>query len=569
MFDLEIQILIISAKSSFEMELRTPGTRPKFMSKMKSKAYEPVTSRWSIKKANPDVHSGKMIHIKNDRRVNTKPALFWFVVLCAGLLGLIIATALFAVSVYMYYEFGKWIAPGTKYEELLISGMTAREASLRLDQAWMEADDIKITNGIRNTCISPTELGIYLDTAAVSQMAVEIGRQGTATYQIVEMVSGLFVNRQIKPVYKLEIQEAILGLEKLNPSMSQPPINVSFYSANGELAVSPAAVGYTINIEDTVAFLQNNLEPVVKTGAFTLVMKPVLPEITDASSLLLNAQDILNRPAAFNIYDPITNEQITYQITRNELMTWLQVGFKNQKPSITFNEALITSYLDKLTDEIGQGRYIQSSEYAADIAATLLEGGEIQITLKYPTTKYQVEPGDTLIKIGWHLGIPSWMIVHANPGLNSNRLYAGTELIVPSKTDLLPLRVIPNKRIVISLRKQRLSVIQGENQIRQFVISTGIDRSPTQPGVFQIRTHVDNAYASVWDLYMPDFLGIYEASPGFMNGIHGLPMLSGGKRMWANSLGRPASYGCIILGLNEAEWLYNWAENGVIVEISD
>jgi len=37
--------------------------------------------------------------------------------------------------------------------------------------------------------------------------------------------------------------------------------------------------------------------------------------------------------------------------------------------------------------------------------------------------------------------------------------------------------------------------------------------------------------------------------------------------MWANSLGRPASFGCIILTLEAAEWLYHWAEDGVVVEI--
>jgi len=100
------------------------------------------------------------------------------------------------------------------------------------------------------------------------------------------------------------------------------------------------------------------------------------------------------------------------------------------------------------------------------------------------------------------------------------------------------------------------------------VISTGIDRSPTQPGVFQVQTHHLEAYASVWDLYMPHFLGIYEAWPGFMNGIHGLPTLSSGQRLWAGNLGRPVSYGCIILNLEAAEWLFHWAERGVVVEIT-
>jgi lipoprotein-anchoring transpeptidase ErfK/SrfK len=37
--------------------------------------------------------------------------------------------------------------------------------------------------------------------------------------------------------------------------------------------------------------------------------------------------------------------------------------------------------------------------------------------------------------------------------------------------------------------------------------------------------------------------------------------------LWADILGRPASYGCIILDLRDAETLYNWAEEGVVVGI--
>ena len=159
------------------------------------------------------------------------------------------------------------------------------------------------------------------------------------------------------------------------------------------------------------------------------------------------------------------------------------------------------------------------------------------------------------------------MILQVNPGLDPDRVIAGSELVIPSKDDLLPLPIVPNKRIVMSISKQRLMVYEDGKQIKKYLMSTGIDRSPTQPGVFQVQTHKRNAYASVWDLYMPNFLGIYESWPGFMNGIHGLPTLSSGTRLWANILGQPASFGCIILDLDNAKWLYNWAEDGVVVEI--
>jgi lipoprotein-anchoring transpeptidase ErfK/SrfK len=99
------------------------------------------------------------------------------------------------------------------------------------------------------------------------------------------------------------------------------------------------------------------------------------------------------------------------------------------------------------------------------------------------------------------------------------------------------------------------------------MVSTGISRSPTMPGIFQVKSRYENAYASIWDLYMPHFLGIYNATPNLENGIHGLPLLSNGVRLWGSVLGQPASYGCIILELDAAEELYEWAEDGVVVEI--
>jgi lipoprotein-anchoring transpeptidase ErfK/SrfK len=140
-------------------------------------------------------------------------------------------------------------------------------------------------------------------------------------------------------------------------------------------------------------------------------------------------------------------------------------------------------------------------------------------------------------------------------------------LTIPSKNILLPLPVIRGKRIQIDISEQRMYVYEAGALIATHIISTGVEDSPTMAGVFQVQTHEINAYASNWDLYMPHFMGIYEAWPGFMNGIHGLPLLSSGQRLWAGNLGSPVSYGCIILGLEEAETLYQWAENGVVVEI--
>jgi len=66
---------------------------------------------------------------------------------------------------------------------------------------------------------------------------------------------------------------------------------------------------------------------------------------------------------------------------------------------------------------------------------------------------------------------------------------------------------------------------------------------------------------------MPNWLGIYWAGTA-ENGIHALPILSNGERLWGGVLGSRASYGCIVLGVREAEALYNWAEVGTPVTIT-
>jgi hypothetical protein len=75
------------------------------------------------------------------------------------------------------------------------------------------------------------------------------------------------------------------------------------------------------------------------------------------------------------------------------------------------------------------------------------------------------------------------------------------------------------------------------------------------------------AYAQRWSLEMPYFMAVYYEGPDFANGIHELPITAGGHRLWAGYLGWPASYGCIILDVGDAEKLYDWAPVGTLVRI--
>ena len=122
-----------------------------------------------------------------------------------------------------------------------------------------------------------------------------------------------------------------------------------------------------------------------------------------------------------------------------------------------------------------------------------------------------------------------------------------------------------SKYILVDISEQHMYVYEGDVLIYSFVASTGMNNA-TRTGLFYVQSKIPNAYGSTWNIWMPDWLGIYW-SGGLENGIHALPILPNGATLWAGYLGRPISYGCVVLSSYDAQVLYNWAEIGTPVEI--
>jgi lipoprotein-anchoring transpeptidase ErfK/SrfK len=122
-----------------------------------------------------------------------------------------------------------------------------------------------------------------------------------------------------------------------------------------------------------------------------------------------------------------------------------------------------------------------------------------------------------------------------------------------------------SKYILVDISEQHMYVYEGDTLIYSFVASTGMNNA-TRVGKFAVQSKIPNAYGSTWNIWMPSWLGIYWAG-GLENGIHALPILPNGATLWAGFLGRPVSYGCVVLGTYEAQLLYDWAEIGTPVEI--
>ncbi len=177
---------------------------------------------------------------------------------------------------------------------------------------------------------------------------------------------------------------------------------------------------------------------------------------------------------------------------------------------------------------------------------------------------YTVQPGDTLSQIARRYGTTVMELARINGIANPSAIAAGQVLRLNASA------VTPGlgsgKRILVDISEQHLYAYQHEQLVYSFVASTGAAPSYTRTGQFYVQSKIPNAYGSSWNIWMPHWLGIYWAGAS-ENGIHALPILSNGQTLWAGYLGSPISYGCVVLGTQEAQLLYNWAELGTPVTI--
>jgi lipoprotein-anchoring transpeptidase ErfK/SrfK len=133
---------------------------------------------------------------------------------------------------------------------------------------------------------------------------------------------------------------------------------------------------------------------------------------------------------------------------------------------------------------------------------------------------------------------------------------------------------VPNKRIIVNLDTFTLVAYENGQEKFKWKVSSGLDTAPTAPGIYQILNHDELAVGSgvelcgnngcgQWEMYW--FMGIYQISPGLINGFHGAVKLPNGDHQ--RNVGGRDTYGCIMSEDSNAKMLYDWAEDGTIVEI--
>ncbi|GMQ78837.1 MAG: hypothetical protein BMS9Abin02_1377 [Anaerolineae bacterium] len=129
-------------------------------------------------------------------------------------------------------------------------------------------------------------------------------------------------------------------------------------------------------------------------------------------------------------------------------------------------------------------------------------------------------------------------------------------------TLLRPPGLSPNERwIDVDLTNQKLVAYEGHLPVFESLVSSGLPRYPTVTGQFRIwlrfKAQTMNGRRLGYDYYLENVPYVQYFYQDYA--LHGT--------YWHNNFGKPMSHGCVNLPTPAAEWLFNWAEYGTIVNI--
>ena len=462
---------------------------------------------------------------------------------------------------------GNTVLPGVRVAGVALGGMTQTEAATTLANAW-SGNGLVLRDENRAFPIDPATIGIELDATSSAHAAIRYGRsQGGIGGSLRAVFGGI----DLPPTIRINTAVTEQALRELTSQIEIPSTNAGVQVVNGAIEPRPAAEGRALDLAGTLAPLQHNAAEALTDGELELAMFSIPPQITDPAPIVAAASALLANPFEMRAYDPVTDDTEYWRLMPDTWVEWLTATPDSDQPlglALSLDDSSVRAYLGSQQQALGESRYIDLDESVDSLQYVIARNQTTAFLRVYHRdVEHVVQAGETIISIAYDYGIPYPYVQQANGGIDA--VSAGQTITLPSHDVMLPEPVVFEQRIVVSMSEQRVRVYENGDLKWDWLASTGITSSPTWPGIYQIISHEPNAYAANWDLWMPNFMGVYRPIPGtdFTNGFHGFPTRSGSQLLWTNSLGTRVTYGCILLSDANIQTLYEWAQEGVVVEI--
>lgn len=229
-----------------------------------------------------------------------------------------------------------------------------------------------------------------------------------------------------------------------------------------------------------------------------------------------------------------------------------------------YNEA--NKYIEKCKNDYKENLFKQADELVKDDyytkAINLLSSADTSIISK--------SDAEITSKINTITEAKENYLASIDSNDNQNSTLTSSQLlqsITTNNINTLNIESLTPYLVYVNLSEQMTYVYKGSmnkwDNIKSFTCSTGVDDEKTPPGIFDVRERGEWFFSDKYEQggkYWVQFYGDYL--------FHSVPFNKDQSEVVDNTLGTPASHGCIRLKTEDAKWIYDNIEFGTKVIIN-
>lgn len=431
------------------------------------------------------------------------------------------------------------VLPNTYLAAQAIGGQPIEETQPLVERAvaGLANSELALTLEDQHLLVTPAELGIALDA---KKTAANLERQPDQFDWVKPRYwQNFFRRKQVQISYQLDqalLQQKIR--EKFGSNRLPTPTDSQIVSANGQLTVSPATDGLAIDLTDFMSSLENLLGS-AQAGNIRLQTTPTKPTVETAAAeatvteikaalqpVTLTFEDRVFTIAVADQYELLAftpqNGRISWRIADEKLR-----GFLDREIARPINtkmiERVVMADSNQVTNEGRDGRQVQIDQLA--------------VAVRQATTTVGQSP----------IAVPVQTIA-----TKEKRIYPDFE---PGR--------FAGVYLDISLAKQTIYVVNGNERTASYIISTGRRQNPTPTGTFYLKNKIPLAQSRLYPgLWMKRWNALAKTPDGggYQGyGIHDLPCFDPNCNQveGLSHLGRPVSHGCIRVEATGAGYIYD------------
>jgi len=231
------------------------------------------------------------------RRSSDALTLLTRLLLAAFLAGISFLAALFVFLLAVRLIFINRALPGVRSGDGALGGKTAQQMQVVLADAYTypQTGLLALRDGASVWTATPADLGVSLDTQAMAEQALAVGRRGSLATRLQEQVDAWMSGVDVAPVVVFDQSRGAATLVSIAASINKAQLDATIGVNGLEVNVQPGQIGRTLDIDASLMVIQPSIS-LLHDADLPLVVRETPPLVLDASEQAAIARRILSQP---------------------------------------------------------------------------------------------------------------------------------------------------------------------------------------------------------------------------------------------------------------------------------